>query len=294
MFRRCHIGVIVLCVAAAALAQPTRGQRGSTSRPGPGGMFGRMDEWFDQLNQAYEANDRQAMGKLLEEFKQMQASRPSRPQGPGMGGMQPPGGGRGGRTSPDSSPQAQDDTEAKILTVLDDMYRNQSRGMMNVSPDDGRVLRILADSIGAKTVVEIGTSNGYSGIWFCLALRKTGGKLITHDIDRRRFDLATENFKRAGVSNCVEQVFGNAHETVDQIAGPIDILFLDADKEGYMDYLKKLLPKVRPGGLVLAHNTTNAGPQMQNYLQAVTTDKNLETVFIHQDAQGIGVTLKKR
>ena len=61
-----------------------------------------------------------------------------------------------------------------------------------------------------------------------------------------------------------------------------------------MDYLKKLQPLVRPGGIILAHNTTNAGPQMQDYLKYVTTDKNLDTFFLHKDAQGIGVSLKKR
>ena len=290
-----YVGFLVcLLIAAAVIAQPGARQSQFPSRGAPGGMFGRMDEWVDQLNVAYEANDHQTMGKLLEEYRQMRATRPQMPQGPGMGRMQPLGGGGGSQGAPAGTPQAKDEAEKTILAVLDDMYRNQGRGMMNVSPDDGRVLRILAESLNAKTVVEIGTSNGYSGIWFCLALRKTGGRLITHDVDRRRFDLATVNFKRAGVSEQVEQVFGDAHETVQKIGGPIDILFLDADKEGYLDYLNKLLPKVRPGGLILAHNTTNAGPQMQDYLKAVTTDPDLETVFIHNDAQGIGVTLKKR
>ena len=174
------------------------------------------------------------------------------------------------------------------------MHENQRRGMMNVPPDDGRMLRLLAEAMNAKSVVEIGTSNGYSGIWFCLALRKTGGKLTTFDIDEGRFKLATENFKRAGVSELVEQVFGDAHEKAAGVEGPIDILFLDADKAGYMDYLGKLLPKMRPGGLILAHNTTNAGASMQDYLKAITTDPKLETLFIHTDLRGIGVTMVKR
>jgi predicted O-methyltransferase YrrM len=178
--------------------------------------------------------------------------------------------------------------------VLEDLHAEQSRGMMNVPPDDGRMLRLLTETTGARKVVEIGTSNGYSGIWFCLALRKTGGKLTTFEIDEGRYKLSVENFKRAGVSDLVEQVFGDAHEKVAQVEGPIDILFLDADKAGYMDYLDKLLPKMRPGGLILAHNTTNAGTAMQDYLKAVTTNPKLESLFIHTQMRGIGVTLVKK
>ena len=189
---------------------------------------------------------------------------------------------------------AADEAEGKILAVLEDLHANQSRGMMNVPPDDGRMLRLLTEAVGARHVVEIGTSNGYSGIWLCLALRKTGGKLTTFDIDEGRFKLAAENFKRAGVAELVTQVLGDAHQKVATLEGPIDLLFLDADKEGYKDYLDKLLPKVKPGGLVVAHNTSNAGAAMQDYLKAVTTNPKLETMFIHADRQGLGVTLVKR
>ena len=158
---------------------------------------------------------------------------------------------------------------------------------MNVPQQDGRILRLLTEAIGAKHVVEIGTSNGYSGIWFCLALRTTGGKLTTHDIDEGRASLARENFKRAGVDNMVTLVMGDAHETITKLKGPIDVVFIDADKEGYTDYLKKLLPLVRPGGLILSHNIDMVG---QDYIDAITKNPNLETV----QAQGVTVTLKKR
>jgi caffeoyl-CoA O-methyltransferase len=194
----------------------------------------------------------------------------------------------------DPAPIAGDDTEAKILDVLADMYINQRRGMMNVQPEDGRMLRLLTEAVNAKHVVEIGTSNGYSGIWFCLALRKTGGKLTTHDIHEGRAALARENFKRAGVDDMVTIVMGDAHETVKKLTEPIDILHLDADKSGYIDYLNKLLPLVRPGGLILAHNTTNVRAPMEDYIKAVTTNPKLETKFIHKHDQGIGITLKKR
>jgi predicted O-methyltransferase YrrM len=210
---------------------------------------------------------------------------------------------RGGRGAPGGAvqatktkPLAKDPGEQKILDILEDMYQNERRGMMNVAPDDGRLLRLLTEAIGAKHVVEIGTSNGYSGIWFCLALRKTGGKLVTHDIDEGRAALAHKNFERAGVEEIVTLVMGDAHETVKKIKDPIDILFLDADKSGYLDYLNKLLPLVRYGGLIIAHNTTShgRGSGMEDYLKAVTTNPSLDTMFLLQQGAGVGVTIKKR
>jgi len=184
--------------------------------------------------------------------------------------------------------------EQRILNVLEQMCRGQHSGMLSVPPEDGRVLRLLTEAIGAKHVVEIGTSNGYAAIWFCLALRTTGGKLTTYEIDAHRASLARENFKRAGVDNLVTLVEGDAHRTVMRLKEPIDIVFIDADKDGYLDYLNKLLPLVRPGGLILAHNTTDVGAQMQDYFKAITTSAELETIFLHKRASGIGVTLKKR
>ena len=209
---------------------------------------------------------------------------------------------RGRRTGPrprrgssffQSTPQAKDEAEKKILDVLDDMYKTQRRGMQNVPMEDGRLLRILTEAVGAKHVVEIGTSNGYSAIWFCLALRTIGGKLTTHEIDERRAKLARENFKRAGVEDRVTLVMGNAHETVKKLKDPIDILFLDADKEGYPDYLEKLLPLVRPGGLILAHNI-NPGQADPRYVKAITTNPALESILVNIYSAGVGVTMKKR
>lgn len=214
----------------------------------------------------------------------------------GRGGMRPVGGrpgGRAGTASFGGGPIPSTEAEKKILNVLEEMRRNQSRGMANVSPEDGRLLRLLTETVGAKHVVEIGTSNGYSAIWLSLALRTTGGKLTTHEIDSRRAALARENFKRAGVAGIVTVVEGDAHETVTKIKEPIDILFLDADKSGYTDYLKKLLPLVRPGGLVLAHNM-NPGQADPQYVKAITTAPELETIFLHMQGAGVGVTLKKR
>jgi len=184
--------------------------------------------------------------------------------------------------------------EKRILNVLEQMLVGEHSDILSVPPEDGRVLRLLAEAAGAKHIVEIGTSNGYAAIWFCLALRTTAGKLTTFEIDAERAALARENFKRAGVDKLVTVIEGDAHKQVTRLDEPIDIVFIDADKGGYLDYLNKLLPLVRPGGLILAHDTTDVASRMRDYLDAVTTDPALETIFLHKRGPGIGVTLKKR
>jgi len=198
---------------------------------------------------------------------------------------------RGGGGSDDAglegSPVPRDDREKQILEILDDIRENQR--FRNVPPEDGRLLRLLTESMNAKSVVELGTSTGYSGIWFGMALEKTGGKLTTFEIDAQRAATARANFKRAGLSEVITLVEGDAHEKVALVKGPVDIVFLDADKDGYIDYLNKLLPLVRPGGLIIAHNIT---PRMADpkYMEAITTNPDLETIV----RTGVGLTIKKR
>ena len=197
--------------------------------------------------------------------------------------------GRGGEQSGselEKPPVPKDDNEKKILGVLEDILSTQR--YRNVPPQDGRFLRIMTQAMNAKNVVEIGTSTGYSGIWFGMALQKTGGKLITFEIDAQRAAAARANFKRAGMADIITIVEGDAHDEVKKLKDPIDILFLDADKEGYIDYLTKLLPLVRSGGLIIAHNI-NSRMADPKYMKAITTDPNLETIV----RSGVGLTLKK-
>jgi predicted O-methyltransferase YrrM len=202
-----------------------------------------------------------------------------------------PGGPRGAASSQFLKPPVpRGATEKAILVVLNDMD-SQRRGMMNVPAEGGRFLRLNAETIGAKSIVEIGTSNGYSGIWQCLALKATGGKLTTFEIDAQRAALARENFKKAGVSDLVTLIEGDAHEKVAQVEGPVDMAFIDADKEGYIDYLNKLLPKMRPGGLILAHNITQ-GMADPKFIEAITANPDVETLFFAEGG-GFSVTMKK-
>lgn len=184
------------------------------------------------------------------------------------------------------NPVPKDENEKAILAILDDILSNQRA--MNVPPEDGRLLRLLTESMNAKNVIEIGTSTGYSGIWFGMALQKTGGKLTTFEIDTQRAATARSNFKRAGMAEFITIIEGDAHEKVTLLKDPIDILFLDADKDGYIDYLNKLLPLVRPGGLIIAHNIT-PGSADPRYIEAITANSELETIV----RSGVSLTLKK-
>ena len=105
--------------------------------------------------------------------------------------------------------------------------------------------------------------------------------------------MARENFKRAGVEDLVTLVMGDAHEQVAKIKEPVDLLFLDADKEGYTDYLSKLLPLVRPGGLVVAHNMNRRQADVK-FVEAITNSPELETLFLNTYLTGVAVSLKKR
>jgi predicted O-methyltransferase YrrM len=191
---------------------------------------------------------------------------------------------RGSSTLPAGSSEA----EKRILAVF---KQAQEAGELfqNVPISDGKMLRILAETTNAKNVVEIGTSTGLSGLWFCMALQKTGGKLTTHEFDGGRAATARRHFKDAGVDNIVTIVEGDAHQTVQRLKDPIDVLFIDADKEGYTDYLKKLLPLVRPGGLILAHNVD----MVREYLSVVEANPALETTY-YMEGGGLSITLKKR
>jgi predicted O-methyltransferase YrrM len=197
-----------------------------------------------------------------------------------------------GNTTTQNEPIPKNDAEKKILGVLEDMTRTQRAGGANVPMDDGRFLRMLVEGINAQNVVEIGTSNGYSALWMLLGLKSTGGRLTTFEIEASSVRLARQNFKNAGVDAIATVVEGDAHDKVKILKDPIDLLFLDADKDGYRDYLEQLLPLVRPGGLIVAHNMDQWGTR--SYIDAVTTDADLETLFVNTGSGSVGVTLKKR
>jgi predicted O-methyltransferase YrrM len=199
------------------------------------------------------------------------------------------GRGRGLAPSADPNPPlAKTDAEKRILSTIDEIVK-AGKLYANVPAADGRMLRVLAEAVNAKNVIEIGTSTGISGLWFSLALQKTGGRLTTFEFDAGRAALARTHFQNAGVDQIVTLVEGDAHQNITRLKDPIDVVFIDADKEGYVDYLNKILPLVKPGGLLLAHNVN----MVQEYMKMVRSNPDLETL-VYSDGGGLAVTLKKR
>ena len=166
---------------------------------------------------------------------------------------------------------------------------------MNVPEEDGRVLYDLIIENGYKSALEIGTSTGRSGIWIAWALSKTGGKLITIEIDEERFQIAKRNFRNAGLIEHVDLRLGDAHKIVPELAGLFDFVFIDADKTGYVNYLKYLLPKLKPGGCFTAHNVSNTYMTgIDEFLEFLQQMDSLKTSIDHSSRSGISISYKKK
>ena len=144
--------------------------------------------------------------------------------------------------------------DAQVARFLE-QHRYEWRDL-NVPEADGQALHDLIVERKYTRVLEIGTSTGRSGIWMAWALSKTGGRLTTIDIDEGRYREALRNFKDAGVADIVEARLGDAHDIVPRLAGPFDMVFIDADKDWYTNYAKAVLPKLAAGGALTAHNVS--------------------------------------
>src|SRR5450756_1118329 len=163
---------------------------------------------------------------------------------------------------------------------------------MNIPAVDGQLLYDLIIKGNYKSALEIGTSTGHSGIWIAWALSKTGGKLITIDIDEGRYREALKNFKDAGVSAYVDARLADAHDLVAKLDGPFDFVFIDADKEWYTNYAKAVLPKLAVGGALTAHNVSQYGGRRQmtgGFYDYIRSLPNLETSF----SAGVMVSRKR-
>jgi predicted O-methyltransferase YrrM len=128
---------------------------------------------------------------------------------------------------------------------------------LNISAADGQLLYDLIIKGNYKSALEIGTSTGHSGIWIAWALSKTGGRLITIDIDSERHKQALQNFKEAGLSEYIDARLADAHELAKQIKGPFDFVFSDADKDWYKNYFIEVDPKLKIGGCYTTHNISD-------------------------------------
>src|SRR5690606_26568936 len=164
---------------------------------------------------------------------------------------------------------------------------------LNVPYEDGQALYDLIIQNNYKSAVEIGTSTGHSTIWMAWALSKTSGKLITIELDERRYKQAVENLKEAGLLEYVDARLGDAHEIVKTIPGPIDFVFSDADKTWYTQYFRDLQSKLVVGGCFTAHNVRNNFSGIPEFLDYVRKQKNFETKIIGSADEGISVSYKR-
>lgn len=182
---------------------------------------------------------------------------------------------------------------------LDDRVRaflDRHRGTwrdLNVPESDGRLLHDLVLKINARRALEIGTSTGHSGIWIAWALSKTGGRLVTIEIDPRRHREAVRNFEEAGLADFVDARLEDAHKLVHEIEGPFDFVFSDADKDWYTNYFVALWPKIDRGGCFTAHNVASRQRGIPEFLAHLKTVRDGETTFDRSSSAGISVTCKR-
>lgn len=197
-------------------------------------------------------------------------------------------------TPPSTRPQAPslgvDPAVAKLLAGI----RAADKGQLAVSEEDGKFLRVLVGAIGARQVLEIGAASGYSAIWIGLGLRQTGGKLVTIEYDPVRAREAAANIQRAGLSDIVQVIAGDAFKEIPKVQGRFDLVFLDAWKPDYKKFFDLVFPRVTPGGLFLAHNVINKKNDMLDFLSIIETHPQALTTTVSPGHEGISMTYKKR
>jgi predicted O-methyltransferase YrrM len=187
--------------------------------------------------------------------------------------------------APAEEASARDARVEAFLEARDATWRD-----MNVPRQDGQFLHDLIVEKGYTRALEIGTSTGHSSIWIAWALSKTGGKLITLEIDESRHREALENFEKAGVADVIDARLGDAHELVKTIEGPFDFVFSDADKGWYTQYFIDVAPKMVPGGCYTSHNIGMRG--MRQYVDHLKSRPDFETTIENDRTTGIAVTCR--
>jgi predicted O-methyltransferase YrrM len=177
---------------------------------------------------------------------------------------------------------------AKLLAQI----KAADTDLLAVSEEDGRLLRVLAASSGAKHALEIGSAFGYSAIWIGLGLRETGGHLTTIEFDPSRAKQASENIRRAGLADLVTVVPGDGFKEIPRISGDFDFVFLDAWKKDYKRFLDLVFPRLTTRGLFLAHNVVNKRSEMPDFLDAIQRNPALLTSIVKPSDEGMSVSCK--
>ena len=184
----------------------------------------------------------------------------------------------------------------KVLDEKVRMFLENRKGTWhdwNVPYSDGKVLYDVILKNKYTKAIEIGTSTGLSAIWIAWALSKTGGKLITIEIDEGRHKKALTNFREAGLSEYIDAHLADAHKLVEKLEGPFDFVFSDADKDWYKNYFIALAPKLEVGGCFTAHNASNKGSEgIREFIDYVTNLPNFKTTIDTTSRAGISISYK--
>jgi caffeoyl-CoA O-methyltransferase len=188
-------------------------------------------------------------------------------------------------------PQVSTSLDRRVQAFLE--RRRGSWHDLNVPDADGRTLHELIVQHRFTRALEIGTSTGHSGIWIAWALAKTGGKLITVEIDPGRHRQAIANFTEAGLSDFVDARLGDAHRIVPSLTGPFDFVFSDADKEWYTAYFKAVWPKMTEGGCFTAHNVASRQSGIAEFVDYLKTVRNGTTTINRASSAGLSITCTK-
>jgi caffeoyl-CoA O-methyltransferase len=179
-----------------------------------------------------------------------------------------------------------------VTQILADI-KAKDTGQLAVSEEDGRFLRVLIAARGAKRALEIGGASGYSAIWMGQALRDTGGRLVTVEYDAARAKELDANITRAGLTDVVQVVPGDAFEQIPKLEGTFDFVFLDAWKKDYKRFFDLVYPRMDRGGLFVAHNVVNKRNEMGDFLEAVERHPSLWTTIVSPSSEGMSVSLKR-
>jgi caffeoyl-CoA O-methyltransferase len=180
--------------------------------------------------------------------------------------------------------------DEQVLPML--RFLPRTYGGVNVPAGDGRFLYDLILEKGYTRGLEIGTSNGYSGLWLGLALKQNGGELVTIEIDPKAAHEARTNFRRAALDDVVEVVTSDALEAIPEIPGDFDFVFIDAYKPEYPDYLRLVRQRMVKGGAITAHNVTNRSRGMVNYVEAIKGDPGLETEIFRRHTMSVSIVIE--
>jgi len=185
--------------------------------------------------------------------------------------------------------RAQQPNLDKILADI----RAKDKGQLAISEEDGRFLRLLIASSGRKRALEIGGASGYSAIWMAQGLRATGGKLVSIEYDPVRARELADNIKRAGMTDVVQVIAGDAFAEIPRLPGTFDFVFLDAWKRDYKKFLDLVYPRLDKGGLFTAHNVVNKRGEMGDFLDAIERNPAVWTAIVSPASEGISLTYKK-